>query len=265
MQQSSPRLWPNSPSNSPLPLPTYPTLYTLNECFVLKSPPLADMDSMKLPALREWIGGHTLPDGSKINDTINLDQCVPMLLIGELSNPCRLNDIGIEKLPIVPVRIEHLARTWADGLDAREVQPGVHHVTLASSPGWWELTHLTLAPLSDLKTMTSWLNNGRQGTWKPVKLAEGNVRIIEEYTIIPPAVSSMNWDGECETVNETMPKIKGPELELADIFVPIHTNYGCYDSRGKIIRCAHVGQRKFHQDFFRKGSSKKWDNVLKIR
>ena len=172
------------------------------------------MDSMKLPALREWIGGHTLPDGSKINDTINLDQCVPMLLIGELSNPCRLNDIGIEKLPIIPVRIEHLARTWADGLDAREVQPGVHHVTLASSPGWWELTHLTLAPLSDLKTMTSWLNNGRQGTWKPVKLAEGNVRIIEEYAIIPPAVSSMNWDGECETVNEAMPKIKGPELEL---------------------------------------------------
>ena len=65
--------------------------------------------------------------------------------------------------------------------------------------------------------------------------------------------------------NEAMPKIKGPELELADIFVPIHTNYGCYDSRGKIIRCAHVGQRKFHEDFFRKGSSKKWDNILKIR
>ena len=99
MQQSSPRLWPNSPSNSPLPLPASPILYTLNECFVVKSPPLKEMDSMKLPALREWIGGHTLPDGSKINDTINLDQCVPMLLIGELSNPCRLNDNKIEKSP----------------------------------------------------------------------------------------------------------------------------------------------------------------------
>ena len=64
-----------------------------------------------------------------------------------------------------------------------------------------------------------------------------------------------------ETVNEAMPKIKGPELELADIFVPIHTNCGC-DSV-KTARCAHAGHKNF--TIFCKGSSKKWDNVLKIR
>ena len=106
----------------------------------------------------------------------------------------------------------------------------------------------------NLKT-TSWLNNGRQGTWKPVKLAEGNVRIIEEYAIIPPAVSSMNWDGVCETVNEAMPKIKGPELELADVFVPIHTNYGCYDGRGKSLGVLTLGSENFTRISF-EGSSK---------
>ena len=59
-----PILWPNSPSNSPSRFPQSDIVH-IEWMLCVKSPPLEEMDSMKLPALREWIGGHTLPDGSK--------------------------------------------------------------------------------------------------------------------------------------------------------------------------------------------------------
>ena len=50
-----------------------------------------------------------------------------------LANPYRLADINAPTMPIIPVRIENICRTWADNLDARDVNPGVHHVTIVRS------------------------------------------------------------------------------------------------------------------------------------
>ena len=70
------------------------------------------------------------------------------------------------------------------------------------------------------------------------KISRGNVRIIEEYAIIPPAVSSMKgwsmWNRQWSHA-----KNQGARVGITDIFVPIHTNYGCYEKWKKIIRCAH--------------------------
>ena len=75
----------------------------------------------------------------------------------------------------------------------------------------------------------------------------------------------LNWDGVKETISVGSPAPTGPSLDLSNVMVPIHTKWGCYDSRGKIIRCSHVNQRDFHTNYFRRGSSKKWQDILKIQ
>ena len=45
-------------------------------------------------------------------------------------------------MPIFIARLENLCRTYSDGLDSRMIQPGIHHITLARSEGWWEKTHI---------------------------------------------------------------------------------------------------------------------------
>ena len=57
------------------------------------------------------------------------------MLLGELANPYRLAALRCEVAPILRVRLSDLCRTWTDGQDARHIQPGLHHVTLARSRG----------------------------------------------------------------------------------------------------------------------------------
>ena len=81
----------------------------------------------------------------------------PFLLLGELANPYRLQDIGIGPLPIYTIRLSGLCRTYADAFDNREVKPGVLHITLARTAGWWEQSHLALATIDQMKQMVTWL------------------------------------------------------------------------------------------------------------
>ena len=132
---SSPRLWMYSPNNSPTPLPGNPILFTQSEVIELNSPKMPISDEIDLADLRKFIGDHQTNDGKKVSDLIDIENSRPLLIAGELANPYRLCDIDAPSMPIIPVRIENICRTWADNLDARDVNPGVHHVTVVRSPG----------------------------------------------------------------------------------------------------------------------------------
>ena len=263
MGSSSPRLWQYSQTNSPLPLPTTPMLFSNREIVTLITPEMPDSESLDLDGLRSWIGNHKTENGESLGKMIDLSDKRPLLLAGELANPYRLADIMAPDLPLIPVRLEGLCRTWSDSLDSREVQPGIHHVTIASSPGWWEVSHLTMVGVQEMKDLIGWLDGGNRGSWRPVRAAEGVIRLENNFEIGYPTVEEMSWDGIKETVEIEIPTANGPALDLSSIIIPIHTKYGCYDSRGKIIRCAHMAQRTFHDEMFRRGSSKKWDSILK--
>jgi hypothetical protein len=81
---------------------------------------------------------------------------------------------------------------------------------------------------------------------------------------MPPTTENMIWDGHFESVEIEAPEFNGSEIDLKQVIVPIHANYGCYDNRGRLARCVHIGQREFHDTMFRRGSSKKWSDILDI-
>lgn len=120
-----------------------------------------------------------------------------------------------------------------------------------------------MATVEQMKHMVAWLDQGRKGTWKPVRPAEGGL-YFEPQQINPPGVDEIQWDGHREVVESTPPEITGPQIDLKTVMTPVHTNYGCYDNRGRLARCAHIGQRDFHDNMFRRGSSKKWNDILDI-
>ena len=262
MGGNSPRLWPYSPNNSPRPLPSGAILFTMKEIFELTPPSIPTSTSIGLEELRTYFGQHTLPDGTKISDTIDLSKRRPLLIIGELANPYRLSDINAKDMPIIPIRLENICRTWADNLDAREVQPGIHHVTLVRSPGWWEISYLTLLELPEMKRLVQWLDGPIANTWLPKRLAEGTIRLENDASITSPRVEDVSWDGIKEKIDVDMPESNGPMLDLSTIMVPINTRIGCYNSRGRIIRCYHYSQSEFHENLFRRGSSFKWSDLL---
>jgi hypothetical protein len=165
-------------------------------------------------------------------------------------------------MPIIPVRLEGVCRTWADNLDSRDIQPGIHHVTLARSPGWWERSFITLLELPDMKRLVAWLDGANANTWSPKRLAEGVIRLESDMELIPPNLEDISWNGIDEKVTVDMPAPNGPELDLSTIMIPINTRTGCYNSRGRVIRCAHYPQTEFHEKLFRRGSSFKWDQIL---
>ena len=263
MADTSPRLWQYSQQNSPLPLPKGPHLFTSRELLALNPPMMPTNDSISLEELQTWVGEHTLDDGRKVADVIDVSKQQPVLLAGELANPYRLADIMAPNLVIIPIRLEGLCRTWSDGLDSREIQPGIHHVTIASSPGWWEISHLALLQLNEIKRLVTWLDGNYPGSWKPVKSAEGVIRLENDSEIGHPSTDEISWNGIEEKVLIGVPSANGPALDLSKIIIPVHTRYGCYDSRGRIIRCVHVPQRTFHDKLFRRGSSKLWSDLLK--
>ncbi len=270
MHEGSPRRWPYASNNSPLALPEHPLLFTSNEVILL--------DDFHGEMSDEVLGGPTLKSyfkrfGAK-NSSLDellakenaplIDERRPILLQGELANPYRLQDINMGPLPLLTVRLEGICRTWADGLDPRDAYPGVHHVTLARTPGWWERSHIGLATKDQLKRLREWLDNGARSTWRPVKLGEGSIR-FEHGALEPPTVGDVEWDGTVERVSTPAPEPTGPLISLDEVLVVVHTRQGCYNHRGRIARCVHMHQRAFHEGLFRKGSSHRWDEIITLK
>ena len=258
----SPRLWQLTPKTSPRQFPSGPVLFTSSEVLELSMPKMPENDSINLDELRQFVGAHTLPNGDKISDLLDLSKYRPLLVAGELANPYRLADIMAPTMPLIPVRIENICRTWADSLDAREVQPGVHHVTIIRSPGWWESTFIALLEPAEMKRIVQWLDAGVQNTWSPKRLAEGIIRLESDLSIQSQNLNELEWDGVSENVSIEIPPANGPALDLNSLIVPIHTRMGCYNSRGRVARCSHYSQDDFHKNLFRRGSSFKWSDLL---
>ncbi|MDE0858089.1 MAG: hypothetical protein OSA38_05930 [Candidatus Poseidoniaceae archaeon] len=268
MRDSSPRLWPYAPSNSPVALPEHPLFYSPSALSDLTPPTDAPAGPLAGADLQSYCSAFTSPDGTvdellAAHDAPPMSERRPFLLLGELANPYRLQDIRMGPLPIFTVRLTDLCRTYADGLDSRDTYPGVHHITVARTHGWWERTHMTMATVEQMKAMITWLDNDRLGTWKPVKPAEGALH-FEFEPIMAPTHDEIVWDGENENIEREAPPVTAPEVVIGQVMVPIHIRHGCYDNRGRLARTAHLPQRQFHQDMFRRGSSMKWNTVLKI-
>ena len=229
-------------------------------------------DEISAADLLAWVGGLTVIDeegpASDLNAWLTANNATAIaerrlfLVVGELANPYRLADIGITGMPIIPVRIDGLTRTWIDALDSREVQPGVHHVTLARTEGWWERTLLALPDTGQMRKMTAWLNAGSTTDWRWCRLAEGSIHITPDENLQAPTQDMLVWDGDVERVEEAAPKPLGPALNLSEVTVPLFTRQGIYDHRGRIARCVHFPQRKFHHDLYRRGSAKPWNSVI---
>ncbi len=229
-------------------------------------------DEISAAELLTWVGDHTvideggpaggLEDWLASKNATSLAERRLFLAVGEMANPYRLADIGITGMPIIPVRIDGLSRTWIDTLDSREVQPGVHHVTLARTEGWWERTLLALPDIEQMRKMTDWLNAGSTTAWRWCKLAEGSIHITPDENLLAPTREMLVWDGDFERVEESAPKPLGPALNLSEVTVPLFTQQGIYDHRGRIARCVHYPQRKFHNELFRRGSAKPWNSVI---
>ena len=266
MRDPSPRLWPYAPANSPVALPESPLFFSNRNLSVLSQPSHDATELLTGASLQAYCASFTSPDGTvdellAEHSAAPMSQRRPFLLLGELANPHRLQDIRIGAMPIFTVRINGLCRTYADSLDPRDTYPGVHHITLARMPGWWEKTHMAMATVEQMKAMVSWLDNGRSGTWRAVKPAEGSLH-FEHETIDAPEAEDIIWDGEHEVVERAPPPTNSPEIDLSATMVPVHTRYGCYDNRGRLARATHLPQRQFHEGMFRRGSSKKWNDVL---
>lgn len=268
MSNISPRMWTYTPANSPVSLPKESIFFSHEEVIPLQFPKESPSGLLSGAPLQSYCMQFESSKGSvdELLATHNaplLENRRPFLLLGELANPYRLLDLKVGPLPIFTVRITDLCRTYADALDGREVTPGVHHITLARMEGWWENTHLAMATIDQMKSMVAWLDQGRKGTWRPVKPAEGSLH-FEPNQLELPSPESITWNGSNETVEQTPPEFNDAEISLSHVMVPVHSNFGCYDNRGRIVRSAHVGQREFHDDFFRRGSAMKWNDVLDV-
>lgn len=268
MDARSPRLWPYTPTNSPVALPQECVFFSSTSVLPLQFPTKESDGVLEGSELRAYCaqfssGKGTVEQLLSEHNAPSMDERKPFLLLGELANPYRLQDIGVGPMPIYTVRLSNLCRTYADGLDSREVIPGVHHITLARTQGWWEKSHLAMATLNQMKEMVVWLDQGQKGTWKPVKPAEGMLH-FEKGELAPPSMEHISWDGNVEVITQQAPAFSGMRIDLKSVMVPIHVKHGCYDNRGRLARCVHIAQRDFHENMFRRGSSKKWTDILDI-
>ena len=112
-------------------------------------------------------------------------------------------------MPVINVRIDDVCRTWTDTLDSRMMIPGVHHVTVARTHGWWEATHLGFATLPQIRQLVEHLDDRSRGKWKPGKLAEGQVHVLHDASLMAPSVDDLVWDGESERVEIDRPPFDG--------------------------------------------------------
>ncbi len=271
MHQGSPRQWPYASSNSPLPLPEHSVLFTHDEVVSLDRFSGEVSETLLAgPLLLDYLGKFGTVEAS-LDELLGqlgaplIAERRPILLQGELANPYRLQAINMGPLPILTVRLEGICRTWADGLDPRDAYPGIHHVTLARTPGWWEKSHVGLATKEQLKIIREWLDNGVRSTWRPVKLGEGGVRFEHDSELDSPLPSDVEWDGTTERISAETPPATGPSISLDELLVVVHTRQGCYNHRGRLARCVHMLQRQFHEELYRRGSSHRWDEILTFR
>lgn len=275
MVSGSPRMWTLTVGSSPGPLPKVAWWLGRLEIHDLVTeapmPEVAAVGDDLAPELLSWLGAHTLgSDGATVDEALAaaggppLAERHPVLLLGELGNPNRLGDLFLDALPIWPVRLDGLARVWNDRMDARDVQPGVHHVTLATSAGWFESTQLGFASPQQLTQLLRWLCDRSAGSWLPVRLTAGSVSLHQGRPLTPPSYEDLIWDGQLEGVRSGLevPAPNGPTLPLTPIIALVHARYGVYDHRGRLARCAHFDQRTFHDELYRRGSAKRWDAVL---
>jgi hypothetical protein len=266
MEKMSASMWQYTPNNSPLPLPKSSFIVSNNE-FLSLDLPLIGEHEISIESIKEAIG-NAMVGQEKVSQHLTnhaapaMNDRRPLLLLGELANPFQLARLGLGIIPVVTVRIRDLCRTYADSLDPRMIQPGVHHITMARSKGWWEKTHLGFVTVQQMKTMIQWLGNGGSTDWRPVKPNEGEIMLEFDSELRHPTMESLSMEGNIEICTDVEPDQNGPKFEVSQVIVPVHTRHGCYDSRGKIIRCYHVGQRDFHTNYFRKGSFMKWQDIL---
>ena len=266
----TPRMWPYEPSNSPLPLPPQPLVATQQRLYWVNAEQI-DGDAMSADELKSAVAGWKTDSGMTI-DVILQQEGVPLmqerrmiLLLGELANPCRLADVRAGPIPIINVRIDDFCRTWTDTLDPRMMNPGIHHVTAARTHGWWEAAHLGFATMPQIRQLMEHLEDGSRGKWKPGKLAEGQLHVLHDSTLAPPTIDDLVWDGDSERVEIERPTFDGPALPLEEVFTPLHTRQGCYNHRGRLARCVHHQHRSFHNNIFRRGSARQWDDVISVQ
>ena len=280
MKPGSPRAWMYSPNASPEPLPKVAWLHNMSSIFPIstdKDFTIGDANKeIDRERVTKWVGSHTII-GKKGESLGSIDEWLSnnsktpmserMMLIvpGELGNPYRLADIGITDLPIIPIRMDGICRTYTDVMDGREIQPGVHHITLARSKGWWEKTQLAFPDKNQARKMSEWINNGRGTNWLWQTLDEGIISIGNDLELESPSREMLEWDGEEEWVEKAAPPISGPIINLNDITVFLHTRQGIYNHRGRIARCVHYPQRAFHLELYRRGSATQWDAAINTK
>ncbi|MBT6644679.1 MAG: hypothetical protein HOB52_02625 [Euryarchaeota archaeon] len=280
MKPGSPRAWMYSPNASPEPLPKVAWLHNMSSIFPIstdKDFTIGDANKeIDRERVTKWVGSHTII-GKKGESLGSIDEWLSnnsktpmserMMLIvpGELGNPYRLADIGITDLPIIPIRMDGICRTYTDVMDGREIQPGVHHITLARSKGWWEKTQLAFPDKNQARKMSEWINNGRGTNWLWQTLDEGIISIGNDLELESPSREMLEWDGEEEWIEKAAPSISGPLINLNDITVFLHTRQGIYNHRGRIARCVHYPQRAFHLELYRRGSATQWDAAINTK
>jgi hypothetical protein len=269
-----------SPNASPEPLPKVAWLHNMSSIFPIstdKDFTIGDANKeIDRERVTKWVGSHTII-GKKGESLGSIDEWLSnnsktpmserMMLIvpGELGNPYRLADIGITDLPIIPIRMDGICRTYTDVMDGREIQPGVHHITLARSKGWWEKTQLAFPDKNQARKMSEWINNGRGTNWLWQTLDEGIISIGNDLELESPSREMLEWDGEEEWIEKAAPSISGPLINLNDITVFLHTRQGIYNHRGRIARCVHYPQRAFHLELYRRGSATQWDAAINTK
>ena len=121
MHQGSPRQWPYASTNSPLPLPEHPVLFTQDEVLLLDRFAGEASDTLlEGSLLTDYLGQFGTAEASLDELLQGLEAPLiaerrPILLQGELANPYRLQEMNMGPIPLLTVRLEGICRTWADG------------------------------------------------------------------------------------------------------------------------------------------------------
>ena len=92
MRDSSPRLWPYAPANSPVALPESPLFFSNRTLSVLSQPSHDATELLTGASLQTYCASFTSPDGTvdellAEHSAAPMSQRRPFLLLGELANP----------------------------------------------------------------------------------------------------------------------------------------------------------------------------------
>ena len=135
METTDVRQWQYVPTNSPQPLPK--TNYLVHEnnlaSITLAQQSLGEISLAELVDIcsKGVVEGVQLSDYLNQNNQHPMAERKPILLLGELANPYQLGRLKLGAIPVFNVRISDICRTYADSLDNRMINPGIHHITIA--------------------------------------------------------------------------------------------------------------------------------------